>query len=129
MANCKTVQALNGCSALKICHSHCFSCTVQTQPLVKHQSSGDLWLWLLWTHEMGNVYKNGHLYPGSQFCGQCKECKIFHWHTVPKDLNISDTVTSTITCSNTLFLYNTQLCSIPGAWAHYRPAHITALHQ
>lgn len=46
---------------------------------------------------MGNVYKNGHLYPGSQFCGQCKGCKIFHWHTVPKDLNISDlTATSTI---------------------------------
>lgn len=48
---------------------------------------------------------------------------------VPKDVDVSDlTVTSRVTCSNTVPL-NTPQCSILGAQAQYRPAHITAFHQ
>jgi len=80
---------------------------VQTLPLAKHQSSGDLWLGLLRPHEEETVCKTVDIYNlDRSFMKRAKHAR-YPTGMVPKDVNTSDlTMTSTITCSNTLFLYN-----------------------
>lgn len=81
------------------------SCTVQTQPLVKHWSSGDSWLALLWPPEEGKVSKTVDVYIlDHSSMERVKDARYF-MGMVPKGVITSDlTVTSTISCSSTLSL-------------------------